>query len=60
MNQSTEFKIIYDGESLKNHSMEIRDLAPALLALGNLFDEVNRILNGDKAAIKLQNINFKS
>lgn len=41
MNQSTEFKIIYDGESLKNHSMEIRDLAPALLALGNLFKGKN-------------------
>lgn len=54
MSQSTEFKIIYDGEALQKHSMEVRDLAPALLALGNLFDEANRILNGDKATIKLQ------
>lgn len=34
--------------------MEIRDLAPALLALGQAFDRANAILNGDKAAMSLE------
>lgn len=54
MNQHLDFKIIYDGPALQSHSMEVRDLAPALLAVGSLFDEVNRLLNGDKTQIKLQ------
>jgi len=54
MNSSTDFNIIYEGHSVQNHSMDVRDLAPALLSLGNLFDEANRILNGDKTSIKLQ------
>ncbi len=34
--------------------MDVRDLAPALMALGQLFDAANRSLNGDAAVIKLQ------
>jgi hypothetical protein len=54
MSNSTEFKIAYDGEALRSHSMDVRDLAPALLSIGQLFDEANRALNGEKTSVKLQ------
>jgi len=55
MSQSqAKFSVAYDGNALRTHSMDVRDLAPALLSLGQLFDEANRILNGDKASVKLQ------
>ena len=54
MSKKAAFKIAYDGEALRDHSMDVRDLAPALLSLGKLFDAANLALNGDKATIKLQ------
>lgn len=48
-----ELQLRYDGPALKGHSMDVRDLAPALLAFGELCKEANRTLNGDKAAIKV-------
>ena len=50
---STSFSIAYDGPALRDGRMEVRDLAPALLAVGQLFDAVNRIINGDQASIKV-------
>src|SRR5579862_4489431 len=54
MPKKAAFKIAYDGEALRDHSMDVRDLAPALLSLGKLFDAANLVLNGDKATINLQ------
>jgi len=34
--------------------MDVRDLAPAMLALGQLFDAANSALNGDSARIRVQ------
>lgn len=54
MSDLAEFKIAYDGEALRSHIMDVRDLAPALLAFGKLFDESNRVLNGNKTTVRLQ------
>jgi len=53
MSEAT-FTIVYDGPALRDHSMDVRDLAPAMLGLGELFDAANSALNGDNARIKVQ------
>jgi len=53
MIDSAEMAIAYDGEALKTHSMDVRDLGPALMSWGLAFDEANRVLNGDRAEVKL-------
>jgi hypothetical protein len=52
---STEtFMIAYDGPALRDGAMDVRDLAPALMALGQLLDAANTNINGKDAQIKLQ------
>lgn len=51
---NTNLKVVYDGESLINHAMDVKDLAPALLSLGDLFDTANYILNGERVKIKIE------
>lgn len=48
------FTIAYDGPALDDGAMDVRDLAPALMALGQLLDAANQNLNGDTVQIKLQ------
>jgi hypothetical protein len=37
------FDLEYEGPALRNHEMNVRDLAPALLATANLFQEIGRV-----------------
>jgi hypothetical protein len=51
MSQIATFKVLYDGPALLSHEMNVKDLAPALLAIGELLEDSNKILNGEKAKI---------
>lgn len=48
------FRIVYDGPALAGHAMEVRDLAPALLALSEVLEEANAVLNGKRAQIRVK------
>jgi hypothetical protein len=43
----------YDGPSVENKEMDISDLAPSWLSLSQLIKEVNKNVNGDRAASKV-------
>ena len=49
-----EFSIAYDGPALRDGSMDVRDLAPALLAVGQFFEAANKELNGKRASVRTQ------
>jgi hypothetical protein len=46
--------ITYDGPALEANAMDVRELAPALLAIGELIDASNKLLNGDRSAISVK------
>ena len=48
------FKILFKGPAVDDFSIDARDLAPALLAAGGLFEEANRVLNGERASVHLR------
>ena len=48
-----EFQVIYDGSGLANNEIDVRDLAPALLAIGDLLEEANRITYGDNVKVQV-------
>jgi len=47
-------RIAYDGEALRSGAMDVRDLAPALIALSDLLDESSKLLNGKDTAVQLR------
>ena len=49
--------LVYHGPDVDTGSMEVRDLAPAMLALASLFEAASTEMNGDRAQVK---INLKS
>jgi hypothetical protein len=51
------FDIIYEGPAVADGSMNVRHLAPAMLAVGTLFEAANNITNGQRAKV---NINVKA
>lgn len=47
------FQVTYDGPALQSGRMPVRDLAPALLALGDLFTEAGAVLYPDREPVAL-------
>ena len=48
------FQLVYDGDDVRQGSMDVYDLAPALLSVGDLVRETNRFLNQDRANVSVQ------
>lgn len=49
----TSFEVVYDGPALGSGEMAVRDLAPALLALGEMFTQGSAILYPDREPASL-------
>jgi len=48
------FTVKYDGPALQDGTMPVRELAPALLALGDLFTRANEIINPTAPPVHLE------
>jgi len=47
-------QLIYDGEALKNHEINPRELSVALLGIDTLLKEANYTLNNGKTELKVK------
>jgi len=45
------FHIVYDGPALDSNEMDVKDLAPALLAISEALEETNRVFNQGRAEL---------
>jgi hypothetical protein len=54
MTEKEQFTVKYGGDLLDSGLMDVRELAPALLSLGDLLQQSNIILNGDRAHVSIQ------
>jgi hypothetical protein len=61
MSSSVHFSIKYDGPALAGHQMDVRELAPALIALSDLLETANREAFPDAPPVRV-NVqgNFRS
>jgi hypothetical protein len=50
----TSFEVSYDGEAVRDGRMEVRELAPALLALSELFTDASHLLYPDNQPVALE------
>lgn len=53
MSASVHFSIKYDGPALASHRMDVRELAPALIALSGLLEEANRAAFPDSSDVRV-------
>ena len=51
---SSSFRIAFEGEPFDNGEIAVNELAPALLALGDVIQSANRALNGERANARLK------
>lgn len=45
---SRKARIAYNGPAIENGEMDVRDLAPALIAFADLVESVNNVLKGEQ------------
>lgn len=58
---STSFQVVYDGPALAGSTIDVRELAPALLAFGDVIEQANFTLNEGRTSVALRvNASFKS
>ena len=53
VHRDSHFEIEYIGPALENGEMDVRDLAPALLAVGQFLEETNRSVNGTEVSVSV-------
>lgn len=56
---SSQFTISYEGPALSQNTMDVKDLAPALLSLGKALEESNKALNKDRARLHVHVTTFQ-
>ncbi|EAW8084273.1 hypothetical protein DRX78_13020 [Salmonella enterica subsp. enterica serovar Oakland] len=56
-----KFRVVYDGPALERHIMDVKDLAPALISLSDVFDEAAQTVYGKGAKVSIKvNASFKA
>jgi hypothetical protein len=53
MSAKVHFSIKYDGPSLASHQMDVRELAPALIALSDLLEHANKAAYPDAGEVRV-------
>ena len=53
MTATVHFSVKYDGPALAMHQMDVRELAPALIALSTLLEEANRTLYPESPDVRV-------
>jgi hypothetical protein len=53
MSDTVSFQVTYDGPALAANEMDVRELAPALVAIADMLEEANKVINGDQATVKV-------
>ncbi len=49
-----KFQLIYDGKALENHEINPRDLSIALIAINDLFENADRVVNQNKTKAEIK------
>jgi len=53
MSDTISFQVVYDGPALDSNEMDVRELAPALIAIADLLEEANSLINDNQARVKV-------
>jgi hypothetical protein len=51
---TSAFQLAYGGPGVANGSMDVRELGPALMALSELMERSNELLNGNTSTVELR------
>lgn len=52
--KEADFTLVFDGPAVNNGEIDVTELAPALLAMGNLIQAANAEINGDRAEVSVK------